>query len=80
VEVTYSKENLCITQITEPKLSNVQSGFLMEHHKLSSKVKAGQKLRCRILDVDYSKKMADLKELPKEGNTTSVKEMKPESK
>lgn len=37
-------------------------------------------MKCRILDVDYSKKIADLKELSKTESTTSVKQFKSETK
>jgi ribosomal protein S1 len=37
----------------------------LNDHKIGGKYKAGQKLTCRVLDVDSVKKIADLKELPK---------------
>jgi len=43
--------------------SDVKTGFILNDHKLSQKYKPGQKLTCRVLDIDSAKKIADLKEV-----------------
>jgi ribosomal protein S1 len=42
---------------------NVQTGFILNDHKFGQKYKSGQSLTCRVLDIDISKKIADLKEV-----------------
>ena len=74
-----------IAQITS-ETSGIQTGFILNDHKLSSKYKPGQSLKCRVLDIDYSKKIADLKELSDKTSgevvikASSKKAMKPEHK
>lgn len=71
-----------IGQISDCQGSEVQTGFILNDHKLKNKYKVGQKLTCKILDIDTSKKIADLKEV-QEGTKeeqANHKKIKPDSK
>lgn len=61
---------------------DTKTGFILNDHKLSSKYKIGQKLVCRVLDIDTQKKIADLKELPKgtAAEEPNLKKIKVDSK
>ena len=51
-----------IAKIKAEETSTVQTGFIMNDQKAHSKYKQGQSLRCRVLDIDPVKKIADLSE------------------
>jgi ribosomal protein S1 len=58
----------------------VKTGFILNDHKLQSKYKTGMKLKCRVLDVDFDKKIADLKEISDKQTEEGSKTFKPDQK
>ena len=61
-EVQLVKDYGLIAKIKVEESSLVQTGFIMNDQKAKSKYKQGQALRCRVLDIDPTKNIADLSE------------------
>lgn len=59
-EVQLVKDYGVIVKILDQE--EVTTGFIINTQTTSKKIKPGQKIRCRVLDVDPVKKMADLSE------------------
>jgi len=47
----------------------LSTGFIINSQTISKKYKQGQKIKCRVLDIDPTKKMADLSEKLAEGKS-----------
>lgn len=61
-EVQLVKDYGIIAKIKAEEESLVQTGFIMNDQKSKQKYKQGQALRCRVLDIDPIKNIADLSE------------------
>jgi len=59
-EVQLVKDYGVIVKVLDQE--EVTTGFIINTQTTSKKIKPGQKIRCRVLDVDPIKKMADLSE------------------
>ena len=64
-EVQLVKDYGIIAQIKIEGASDFKTGFILNDHKLAQKYKPGQVISCRVLDIDATKKIVDLKEIDK---------------